>query len=202
MFTGIVKERGKILEIKKSKGKTRFAIFSKIIVPKLKIGSSISCNGVCLTVVARRKNYFEVEAIPETLKRTNLGELKKGDFINLEPSLRLNDELGGHFVVGHIDATGEVLSIKKEGDSILMEIKPPKPLFKYIAHKGSISCDGVSLTIAKLKKDSFVVALIPHTLRVTNLSKKKINDKINLEVDLIARYLEKIIQNSRTKTQN
>jgi riboflavin synthase len=193
MFTGIIQDRGKILEIKKTKGKTRFKIFSKIIARWLKVGSSVSCNGVCLTVIKLNKDFFETEAILETLKRTNLGDLKKGDFINLEPSLRFGNELGGHFVLGHIDGTGKIASLKKEGDSLLMEIRPPKNILKFIAFKGSISCDGVSLTVAKLKKYSFIVALIPHTLKVTNLSKKKLGDRINLEVDMVARYLGKII---------
>lgn len=195
MFTGIVQEPGKILKIQKTKGKTRFEIVSKIVASQLKIGSSVSVNGVCLTVVKRGKNSFEVEAVPETLKRTNLGDLKKGETVNLEPSLRLGEELGGHFVMGHVDGTGKILDIKKEGDSILMEIKTPKELIKYIPFKGSIACDGISLTIAKIKKGSFVVALIPHTLKVTNLSKKKVGDRINLEVDMVTRYLERLIKN-------
>lgn len=194
MFTGIVQDRGKILEIKKTKGKTRFRIFSKIVSPKLKIGSSVSSNGICLTVINCGKKSFEVEAIPETLKRTNLGDLKKDNFINLEPSLRLGDELGGHFVMGHIDGTGQILYLEKEGDSLLMEIQPPKEILKFIPFKGAIACDGVSLTIAKVKKESFIVALIPYTLAVTNLSKKKVGDKINLEVDMVARYLERLLK--------
>lgn len=194
MFTGIVQECGRIKKIEKTKGKTRFKIASKTVASKLKIGSSVSCNGVCLTVIKHNKNFFEVEVIPETLKRTNLGDLKLGAPINLEPSLRLDDELGGHFIIGHIDGIGKIIGLKKEGDSILMEIKPPEKLIKYIAYKGSIACDGVSLTIAKLKKKNFVIALIPYTLRVTNLSKKKIGDRINLEVDMVARYIEKLIK--------
>lgn len=193
MFSGIVQDCGKILKIEKSPGKICFTIGSRIVAPKLKIGSSISCNGVCLTVVKHNKNSFEVEAIPETLKRTNLGDLRKGGIINLEPSLRLGDELGGHLVLGHIDDTGEITSLQKEGDSVLCEIKAPKEILKYIVFKGAIACDGVSLTVAKLNRDCFTVALIPHTLAVTNLSKKKVGDRINLEIDMVARYLEKIL---------
>jgi len=195
MFTGIIQEKAKVKNIKKSSGKTAFEIESEIVIENLKIGSSIACNGACLTVVNLDKNTFEVEAIPETLKLTNLGNLKIGSFLNLEPSLKLKDELSGHIVLGHIDGMGEVLSIKSEGDSILMTIGFEENLGKYIAHKGSITIDGISLTIAKVTDKNFTVALIPHTLEVTTLSDRKIGDMANLEVDVVARYLEKLIKN-------
>ncbi|MEW6407297.1 MAG: riboflavin synthase [Patescibacteria group bacterium] len=194
MFTGIVLETGRIIKIQKTKGLARFKIASKI-ASKVKIGSSVSCNGVCLTVVKNNKNYFEVEAVPETLKRTNLGDLKKDEIVNLEPSLRLGAEFSGHFVLGHIDGVGRVVNLLKEGNSVLCEIEASKEILKYVAFKGAVACDGVSLTVAKLNNDCFTVALIPHTLKVTNLSKKKVGDKINLEVDIMARYLERLIKN-------
>ncbi|MFA5880386.1 MAG: riboflavin synthase [Candidatus Margulisiibacteriota bacterium] len=194
MFTGIIQEKGKIKNIKKSSGKTSFIIEAKKIIKNFKIGSSVALNGTCLTIINLDKKTFEVEAIPETLKLTNLGELQKGDLVNLEPSLRLKDELSGHIVLGHVDSMGEVINIKSEGDSILMTIKFPKSLSKYIAHKGSITLDGISLTIASLFNQNFVVALIPHTLEVTILKNKKIGDKVNLEVDVVARYLERMIK--------
>jgi len=193
MFTGIIQEKAKVKNIKKSSGKTIFMIESKKAIKNLKIGSSIACNGACLTVVNLNKNEFEVEAIPETLKLTNLGSLKIGSYINLESSLRLKDELSGHIVLGHIDGMGLVLKIKSEGDSILMTIKYPLDLGKYIAYKGSIAIDGISLTIAKITNQDFTVALIPHTLEVTTLLERKIGDMVNLEIDVVARYLEKLI---------
>ena len=194
MFTGIIQEKAKVKNIKKSSGKTVFEIESKKAIENLEIGSSIACNGVCLTVVNLNNNIFEVEAIPETLKLTNLGDLKIGGFLNLEPSLRLQDELSGHIVLGHVDGMGKVSSIQLEGDSILMTIEHPNDLGKYIAHKGSITIDGISLTIAKVTDKDFSVALIPHTLEVTTLSDRKIGDMVNLEIDVVARYLERLIK--------
>lgn len=193
MFTGIIQEKGKIKNIKKSSGKTAFVIELSKLIDNLEIGGSVACNGACLTVINLDQNTFEVEAIPETLKLTNLGSLKIGSFLNLEPPLRLKDELSGHIVLGHVDGMGEVLNIKSEGDSILMTIKFPNNLGKYIAHKGSITIDGISLTIAKVRDKYFTVALIPHTLGVTTLSDRKIGDMVNLEVDVVARYLEKLV---------
>ena len=199
MFTGIIQEKQKVKNIKKSLGKTLFVIESKKIIENLEIGSSIACNGTCLTVVNLHSDTFEVEAIPETLKLTNLGDLKIGNYINLEPSLRLQDELSGHIVLGHVDSMGKISNIKSEGDSILMTIEFPQYLSKYIAHKGSITIDGISLTIAKVTDKDFTVALIPHTLDITTLSDKRIGDKVNLEVDVVARYLEKLIGNRDDK---
>lgn len=193
MFSGIVQERGQIKNIKKSSGKTSFIIESKKVKENLGIGSSIACNGVCLTIVNLDKNIFEVEAIPETLKLTNLGNLRIGSFINLESSLRLKDELSGHIVLGHIDGMGNIIKIKPEGDSILMTIDFPSNLGKYIAYKGSIAIDGISLTIASINNKSFTVALIPHTLEVTTLKEKRIGDMVNLEIDVVARYLERLV---------
>lgn len=199
MFTGIIQEMGKIKNIKKSSGKTNFTIESKKVIQNLEIGSSIACNGTCLTVVNLNKNYFEVEAIPETLKLTNLGNLKVGNFINLESSLRLKDELSGHIVLGHIDSMGRICKIKSEGDSILITIEFPKNIGKYITYKGSIAIDGISLTIANVTAKNFTVALIPHTLEVTTLKEIKIGDKVNLEIDVVARYLERLIDNNINK---
>ncbi len=199
MFTGIVQEKGKIKNIKKSSGKTVFLVEFRKAIENLEIGSSIACNGACLTVINIDKNTFEVEAIPETLKLTNLGNLKIGNFINLEPSLRLQDELSGHIVLGHIDGTGRISNIKSEGDSILMTIGFEENLGKYIAYKGSITIDGISLTVARVSDKDFTVALIPHTLEVTTLKEKKIGDMLNLEVDVVARYLEKLVSNKDDK---
>jgi riboflavin synthase len=197
MFTGIVQELGKVKNIKRTRGKIVISIISKKILPRLKIGSSVSMNGVCLTVVKFGKDSFDVEVIPETLKLTNLGDLKLGSGVDLEPSLTLQDELGGHFVLGHIDGMGKVIKLQKEGDSVLMTIAFSDRLKKYIAYKGSIAVDGVSLTVAKIFDQKFTVALIPHTLKVTVLSKKKLGDKVNLEVDVVARHLEKLVSSEK-----
>lgn len=193
MFSGIIQEKGKIRNIKKSSGKTGFVIESEKIIRNLKIGSSVACNGACLTVVDLNNNTFEVEAIPETLKLTNLGRLKISSFLNLESSLKLKDELSGHIVLGHVDGMGKITNLKNEGDSVLMTIDFPRDLSKYIAYKGSITVDGISLTVAKVSNKDFTIALIPHTLEVTTLKDKIIGDLLNLEVDVVARYLEKLI---------
>ena len=190
MFTGIIKNKGTIEDIQGNK----FFIKSEKIAPKLKLGSSITVDGVCLTVSKKDKDIFFVDIMPETKRVTTLGSLKRGDQVNLEPALTLGEELGGHFVTGHIDGVGRVVARRKEKDSVILEIVPPPDLMKYIAYKGSIALDGVSLTVANVERDRFSVALIPYTLEVTTLSKKKIGDKVNIEVDMMAKYIEKLLK--------
>lgn len=187
MFTGIITETGKTLKIKKGKKAWTFTIQTKSILKDKKIGDSIAINGACVTITGIKGKNFNFDAIPETLKLTNLRDLKKGSKVNLEPSLKLNQSLDGHFVQGHIDETGTVMSFKKEK----LTIKFPQKLAKYLAFKGSVAINGVSLTISDLKKDTFSVELIPHTLKMTNLGELKKGDKVNLEIDMIARYLER-----------
>ena len=194
MFTGIVEKTGKIKKIEDRKGKIYFTFEVKNFLSGTKIGQSISCDGTCLTVVKKTKTGFEVELMPETLKLTKFDDSKKGDLINLEKAMKANQCLDGHFVTGHIDGVGRVKKIIKDGEYITLEIKSPKRLMKYLAYKGSVAVNGVSLTIAGAGKDWFSICLITHTLDVTNLSKLKIGDKVNLEVDIIARYLEKLFK--------
>lgn len=190
MFTGIIKDKGKIEKIQGN----RIFLKSEKIAPNLKLGSSVAVDGVCLTVSEKNKDMFSVEVMPETKRVTTLESLKRGDQVNLEPALTLQDEIGGHLVTGHIDGVGKISKIEREKDSFILEIVPPSQLIKYIVYKGSIALDGVSLTVAQVKKDRFSVALIPYTLKMTTLSDKKIEDKLNIEVDMIAKYLEKLLQ--------
>lgn len=192
MFTGIIKEIGRVKSLNNYSGKTVFLIESEKILSDLEIGSSVSINGVCLTAVEINKDSFSVEAVPESLKISNLSKLKIRDLVNLEPSLRLKDDISGHIVTGHVDGQGKVIKMDKEGDSVVLSVEFPNDLKKYIAYKGSISVDGVSLTVAGLSYNNFKIALIPHTLDNSTLSKKKINDMVNLEVDIISRYLERL----------
>ena len=194
MFTGIVEKTGKIKKIEDRKGKVYFTFEVKDFLSGTKIGQSISCDGVCLTVVKKTKTGFEVELMPETLKLTKFNDCAKGDLINLEKAMKANQCLDGHFVTGHIDGVGKVKKILMEGEYLSLIISAPKELIKYLAYKGSVAVNGVSLTIAGDGKDWFSICLITHTLDVTNLSKLKIGDKVNLEVDIIARYLEKLFK--------
>lgn len=189
MFTGIIKDLGAVVSLKKS-GANRILKIRSNLRPE--IGASISINGVCATVVKKSGGNFETDLMPETLKRTNLAALKSGGKINLEPALRLNDELGGHFVLGHIDGTGIVKSIKGDGKCKVIKILAPASLQKFIAFKGCVAVNGASLTVSASRGNSFEVSLIPYTLRRTNLGALQANDKVNLEIDMAARYLEKI----------
>lgn len=198
MFTGIIQEIGKVKELKKNPSGMEILVESKKVVKKKKIGDSIAINGACLTIVAINDNGFAVEIVEETLNRTNLKDLQIGSAINLEPALSLNQGLDGHLVQGHIDTEGTVESLDKKG---ILTIKFPANINHYLAFKGSITINGVSLTIANLQDDTFSVALIPHTLANTNLKNLKKGDKVNLEVDLIARYLKNLLDKKADETK-
>lgn len=190
MFTGIVEEVGKVKSIVQ-RGKARiFTISSKKLLNEIKVGDSVSVNGVCLTVFEKGKDSFKVEAVEETIKKTNLGELKVGDPVNLELALKLGERLGGHIVQGHIDTTGMVKSIKKLENSWIFEIKFPSEFRKYLIPKGAIAVDGISLTIAELDRDKFKVSIIPYTFDNTNFKFRKVGDRVNLEFDLFGKYIE------------
>lgn len=188
MFTGIVREIG-ILKRKISDGRknsVRLFISNKKL--KFRPGESVAVNGVCLTVTQQAKNGFEVDVIPETLRRSNFAQLTTGAALNLEPSMKAADHFHGHFVAGHVDATAKVLKRGKIQYGIGLVVELPKKLIPFIAEKGSVALNGVSLTIAKVRRNEFVVALIPYTLRHTNLGRVKLGDFVNIEVDMMARY--------------
>lgn len=188
MFTGIIKETGKVTEIAKKSGKICLKIETKNILKRKKIGQSISVNGVCLTIkkIEGKKVLFEI--MKKTLEITSLKNIKKGGCVNLEPALLFGESIDGHLVQGHIDCTGKILEIKKEKSQKILKISFPKKYSKFLVEKGSIAVNGVSLTIAGLKKDSFEVCLVSHTLKITNLSEAKKNDIVNLEFDIISKY--------------
>ena len=189
MFTGIIKKTAKVGKVKKTQGGLSVEVVNSL--GKVKIGESISVNGVCSTVKKSGKN-ISFEYMPETLKLSNLGLLNKGHIVNMEQSMRLSDRLDGHMVLGHIDGKGEILSIKKEGNSRAFEIKVPGKQFKkLLVYKGSIAIEGISLTIAKVLKNSFVVKIIPYTLKHTNLKFRKAGEMVNLEFDILAKYANK-----------
>lgn len=189
MFTGIVEEIGKV-EVATS-GHLSF-IASKVI-KSLKLGDSIAVNGACLTAVAISAETFAVDISPETLQRTNLGLLFPGQSVNLELSLSVNDRMGGHIVQGHIDATGEITKYESEGAFSLITFRAPKNIMRYMVEKGFIAIDGASLTIVKRGTTSFAVSVIPYTLENTVMGKRKVGDLVNLEVDILAKYVESLI---------
>jgi riboflavin synthase len=193
MFTGIVTDIGRVRKIEK-RGDTHIVIGTKLKLADVAIGASIACAGACLTVTQKGKDWFAVTASAETLSKTNLGTWKVGSGVNLERPMRMGDEFGGHIVTGHIDGTAVIKSVKKEGESVRVTFTAPPKLAKYIAAKGSVSLDGVSLTVNEVKGAVFGVNLIPHTLSWTTFGAAKAGSKVNLEIDLLARYVERLTQ--------
>ncbi|EHI98516.1 riboflavin synthase, alpha subunit [Clostridium sp. DL-VIII] len=192
MFTGIIEEVGILQEFNLSSGFGLIEIKCKNVLEETRIGDSIATNGVCLTVKEMSSNSFKAEAMGETLSKSNLGNLKVGDKLNLERALRLSDRLGGHIVSGHIDGIGRIVAINEEKDGTWFTISAPKDVLKYIIYKGSIGIDGISLTVAYVDDQVFKVSIIPHTLDNTILPEKKVNSIVNLECDLVGKYIEKL----------
>ena len=189
MFTGIVTDVGRIRSVRQTNRDRRYEIETGYDVSSIDLGASISHAGCCLTVVEKGEGWFAVEVSAESLSKSTLGELKEGDRINLERAARLGDELGGHIVSGHVDGVGEVVSVEAEGGSHRVRIRVPRPLHRVIAPKGSITVEGVSLTVNEVEDDVFGVNLIPHTWDVTTLGRLKPGVRVNLEIDMLARYL-------------
>lgn len=202
MFTGIIEEVGTLEEIITGNGFGIMKVKCSKVLEDTKIGDSIATNGVCLTVREKDAFSFSADVMGETLAKTNLGSLKIGDKLNLERALRLSDRLGGHIVSGHIDGIGEIVSIAEESDGTWLTISAPQEVLKYVIYKGSISIDGISLTVAYVDNEVFKVSVIPHTLENTILHNKKINSKVNLECDLVGRYIEKLFSPKDEKEEN
>ncbi|MBC6439486.1 MAG: riboflavin synthase [Rhodospirillales bacterium] len=197
MFTGIVTDLGTVRAIEQ-RGDVRFAIETACDLESIAIGASIACSGPCLTVVARKDRVFFVDVSAETLSRTTIGTWREGTRINLERSLAMGDELGGHLVSGHVDAIGRVTSVEPDGDSTRFSFHAPVSVAAFIAEKGSIAIDGVSLTVNGVDDDAdgctFGVNIIPHTQEVTTFGRLKTGDPVNLEIDMLARYMERMLQ--------
>jgi len=194
MFTGIVESLGTVTEVTEVDGGRRLVLEAGAVGIGLEIGDSIAVNGVCLTAVEVGPNGITADVVAETLRRSNLGEIRAGDRINLERPMRADGRFDGHIVQGHIDATGEVSAIVPEGEGSLVTISVPPVGLRYVVEKGSISVDGVSLTVTSVDKDGFEVALIPHTLAVTTLGSLRPGDKVNLEFDVLAKYVERLLE--------
>ena len=195
MFTGLVEALGLVHQVQPDGAGRHLVIAEPALAPQLAIGESVAVNGACLTVVERAENTFRFQAGPETLQRTNLGELVAKDRVNLERSLRLSDRLGGHLVQGHVDGVGKLIAFEPipESENWWLRIHIPDELDRYVVYKGSIAIEGIGLTVAKLDSRCCTVAIIPHTVEATNLKTLKPGDPVNLETDLIAKYVEKMM---------
>lgn len=196
MFTGLVEEVGVIQSVLMGTKSAKIVIRASKVLEDVKLGDSICTNGVCLTVTDYNNDSFGVDVMAETMRKSNLRNLVSGSKVNLERALRLSDRLGGHIVSGHIDGTGTIASFDKEDNAIWVTIQPPKELLKYIIYKGSIAIDGISLTVAYVDNRVFKVSVIPHTKDVTTLLKKSPGDEVNLECDMLGKYIEKLLSNS------
>lgn len=193
MFTGIVEEIGELKKIKKGARSSEITIKASKVLEDTKIGDSIMMNGICLTVTSMTANAFTVDVMSETLDRTALGDMSSGSRINLERALNLQTRLGGHMVSGHIDGTGVISEFRRDDNAVWVTVQTGPDVLRYVIEKGSIAIDGISLTVAKVSETDFQVSIIPHTAEETTLLKHNIGDKVNLEVDLIGKYVEKLL---------
>lgn len=193
MFTGIVEEIGSIERIQKGRHSAVLEICAKTVVEDLKIGDSVAVNGICLTVISFHSGGFAADVMHETLNRSALASLKSGSHVNLERAMPANGRFGGHIVAGHVDGVGKVVSTRRDDNAVWYTVQADASVMKYIVEKGSITIDGVSLTVADVEKDRFSISAIPHTVEVTVLSERHAGDLVNLETDIIGKYVEKFL---------
>lgn len=193
MFTGIVRDTGEIARVQDKNGIRRMLIGTHLDVSGMEIGASIACDGCCLTIVDKEGGCFAVEATNETLSKTTLGSWEEGTKINLEQALRMGDEMGGHLVTGHIDGVATLEEVARDGEAHRLVFSVPSHLAHYIASKGSIAIAGISLTVNEVDGNCFSICIIPHTWEVTNINRWKAGDKVNIEVDMLARYVARIL---------
>ena len=189
MFTGIVEEVGRVTEFANG----RLTVAAAKVTEDMEIGGSISVNGTCLTAVDRTTDSFSVDVVPETLRRTNLGDLAEGDGVNLERPVRADGRLDGHVVQGHVDGTGTVASVSQDGEALMVRVEAPPSVMRYLVEKGFVAVDGASLTIVHCDDGSFDVTLIPYTAANTVLGKRGVGDRVNIEVDILAKYTERLL---------
>jgi riboflavin synthase len=200
MFTGIIEDKGKVLKIEYRGQEKRLTVGLPPHLTEVQLGDSININGVCLTVVQKRQQSIELDLSKETLQRTILGELKEGDQVNLERALRLADRLGGHIVTGHIDGIGVIVEKNKERDFLQLGIRIPESVSKYVVEKGSIAIDGISLTVNEYQEGEIRLTLIPYTIEKTTLVEKKVGDRLNVEADILGKYVEKLLGRGNRKS--
>jgi len=197
MFTGLVIETGELLSLERTGESARLTLRAPVIGPSAQIGDSVAVNGCCLTVTVRDGEKLGFDLLAETLRLTNLGDLAGGARVNLEPALGAGAKLGGHFVQGHVDTAAELLDFSPHGQDFRLEVALPAEFAQYVAFKGSIAVDGISLTVAEVREASFVCWIIPHTREVTNLATRRKGERVNLEFDLLAKYVERIVARQR-----
>lgn len=202
MFTGLVEEMGRVLSITEGNHSMQIKIQCKKVLEGAKLGDSIATNGTCLTAVEIGKNYFVADCMYETMKRTNLHRLKKSDFVNLEKSITLSTPLGGHLVTGDVDCEGKIIEIRQDGIAKIYTVELPKQYMKYVVEKGRVTLDGASLTVMELGEYTLGVSLIPHSQEMIILGKKKVGDYINVETDLIGKYVEKLLSFPKQEEKN
>ena len=200
MFTGIVTDIGEIVSVDEGgkSGDRRFVIATKHDLAAVPIGASIACSGCCLTVVEKSAGRFAVDVSAESLSKTHLGAWKTGSKLNLELSLKLGDELGGHLVYGHVDGVGKIVSMTPVGGSMRFDFEVPGEVARFVAPKGSVTIDGISLTVNEVDGNRFSVNVIPHTQAVTTLGQAKVGQQVNLEVDMLARYVARLLEHGKT----
>ena len=193
MFTGIVRELGVLAESKEAAGGRALVVHAPESAARAAVGDSVAINGCCLTATALKAGDIAFQAVPETIRRTTLGTLERGERVNVELAIRAGDEFGGHYVQGHVDAVGRIQSVEFEGEGLRVFVEAPDDVLRYCVEKGSITVDGVSLTVAEVAEDAFAVALVPHTLAATTLSSLQPGRPVNLEADVLAKYVERLI---------
>ena len=196
MFTGIVEETGKISSIKRGSNSAILSISANKILEDIHIGDSIAVNGICLTVTSFNKQFFSADVMHETIRRSSLSNMDIGAYVNLERAMPIGGRFGGHIVSGHIDGTGEITYIQRDDNAILYTIKADSKIIRYVVEKGSITIDGMSLTVVNVKNNEFIISAIPHTLEITILKYRKVGDKVNLEVDIVGKYIERFLSDN------
>lgn len=202
MFTGIIEELGTVQRLDRGSNSCQIVIQAAQVLEDVKLGDSIAINGVCLTVTSFDREHFTADMMAETLAKTNLKDLGSGQRVNLERATRLGDRMGGHLVQGHVDAVGTIVEQQKVGIATVLRIKASDELLQYLVAKGSVAIDGISLTVVEVLSDSFTVSIIPHTSKMTTLGFKKSGDTVNLEADIIGRYVEKLLKRSEGKNKS
>jgi riboflavin synthase len=199
LFTGLILEMGEILSVKRRSGGAILSLKSKEVAAAAKQGASISVNGVCLTLINTNNNILSFDLSEETLRSTNLGSLKTGDAVNLEPSLSFDSKIGGHFVTGHVDAAGKIRSKVNIGDMVKVEIEAPVNVINFLVEKGSVAVDGISLTVVDILKNSFTVMIIPHTAKLTTIGFKGPGDTVNIEADILGKYVARFLNREENR---
>jgi riboflavin synthase len=192
MFTGIIEDKGKVLRVEYGEERKRLTIALPPYLTEVQVGDSININGVCLTIVLKKEQVIELDLSQETLQKTILGELSEGDQVNLERALRLTDRLGGHIVTGHIDGIGLIVEKRKERDFFQLRVRIPEWLSRYVVQKGSVAIDGISLTVNEYQRGEIQMTLIPYTVEKTTLMDKQVGDRVNVETDILGKYVEKL----------